>query len=79
MASTLVIGQLGSSVSFVMTGAIMSKFGTASLLWLYLGVFAIIILYSMRSKEVWQFLDEDTEVELYYPNKHPKLAAVMAT
>jgi len=79
MASTLVISQLGSSVSFVMTGAIMSKFGTASLVWLYLGVFAVIFLYSMRSKEVWQFLENDAEVELYYQNKHPKLAAVMAT
>ncbi|MGP6419698.1 MFS transporter [Pseudomonas putida] len=79
MASTLVISQLGSSVSFVMTGAIMSKFGTASLVWLYLGVFAVIVLYSMRSKEVWQFLENDAEVELYYQNKHPKLAAVMAT
>ncbi|MFW8695497.1 hypothetical protein, partial [Mesorhizobium japonicum] len=73
------ISQLGSSVSFVMTGAIMSKFGTASLVWLYLGVFAVIVLYSMRSKEVWQFLENDAEVELYYQNKHPKLAAVMAT
>jgi len=79
MASTLVISQLGSSVSFVITGAIMSKFGTASLVWLYLGVFAVIVLYSMRSKEVWQFLENDAEVELYYQNKHPKLAAVMAT
>ncbi|RON96421.1 MFS transporter [Pseudomonas fluorescens] len=78
MASTLVISQLGSSVSFMMTGAIMSRSGATSLMWLYLGVFLVIVIYSMRSKKIWHFLDDDAESELYYAKNHPKLAAIMS-
>lgn len=78
MASTLVISQLGSSVSFMMTGAIMSRSGATSLMWLYLGIFLIIVMYSMRSKKIWQFLEDDAESELYYAKNHPKLAAIMS-
>lgn len=78
MASTLVISQLGSSVSFMMTGAIMSRSGATSLMWLYLGVFLIIVMYSMRSKKIWHFLEDDAESELYYAKNHPKLAAIMS-
>jgi ENTS family enterobactin (siderophore) exporter len=76
MASTLVIIQLGSSVSFMMTGAIMSRSGATSLMWLYLGVFLIIVMYSVRSKKIWHFLEDDAESELYYAKNHPKLAAI---
>jgi ENTS family enterobactin (siderophore) exporter len=76
MASTLVISQLGSSVSFMMTGAIMSRSGATSLMWLYLGVFLIIVMYSVRSKKIWHFLEDDAESELYYAKNHPKLAAI---
>ncbi|WP_349305992.1 MFS transporter [Pseudomonas fluorescens] len=79
MASTLVISQLGSSVSFMMTGAIMSRSGATSLMWLYLGVFLIIVMYSMRSKRIWHFLEDDAESELYYAKNHPKLAAIMSS
>jgi ENTS family enterobactin (siderophore) exporter len=78
MASTLVISQLGSSVSFMMTGAIMSRSGATSLMWLYLGVFLIIVMYSVRSKKIWHFLEDDAESELYYAKNHPKLAAIMS-
>ncbi|MFI8221698.1 MFS transporter [Pseudomonas sp. NPDC085632] len=78
MASTLVISQLGGSVSFMMTGAIMSRSGATSLMWLYLGVFLVIVIYSMRSKKIWHFLEDDAESELYYAKNHPKLAAVMS-
>jgi ENTS family enterobactin (siderophore) exporter len=78
MASTLVISQLGSSVSFMMTGAIMSRSGATSLMWLYLGVFLIIVMYSVRSKKIWHFLEDDAESELYYARNHPKLAAIMS-
>ncbi|MBY8935714.1 MFS transporter [Pseudomonas fluorescens] len=78
MASTLVINQLGSSISFMMTGAIMFESGATSLMWLYLGIFLIVVIYSMRSKKIWHFLEDDAESELYYAKNHPKLAAVMS-
>lgn len=76
-AATLVMSQLANTASYVVTGAVISNFGTSGLPWLYLAVFSLVFVIAMLSTFVWQFLEDEEDSERFYQRKCPELVSVM--
>jgi ENTS family enterobactin (siderophore) exporter len=76
-AATLVIGQLANTTSYLVTGAIISHFGTRGLPWLYLAVFGLLVTTAMLSKFIWHFLEDSGDAEVYYKREQPELADII--
>ncbi|QDQ82219.1 MFS transporter [Paraburkholderia megapolitana] len=72
-AAALMIGQLSSSVAFVVVGTFISRFGFDSMWMLYCGISVFVIAMSLKVKGIWHFLEDTKEAESYYERTHPRL------
>lgn len=78
MAANIMVGQIASSIAFLVSGFIIDNYGVEALQFLYCSVAIFCAVYAMCSHKVWTFLGTKNEIlSKFYETEYPHIAQRM--